>query len=170
MLVHVVERAEQALLLARPEGEADGALRPARRCWRRIRAASITTTAASTIVGGTVARDPTVEVRARHHVAGLRVRAGHVRDDVVGVGVVVEVARVDVELEHRIVAHLRHARDAAIIFGGDLHGRELGRAADLVLIALARHQLAVSTGHCRLRNGAFAREERIKVAGELQRA
>src|SRR4029079_3147410 len=99
MLLHIVDRAEQALLLAFPQDEADGALRPDAELPQDPRGLH-DRYAARAIVRRAVAGDPAVEMRSGHHVAGLGVGAGNIGDDVVGMRVVVEEPRVDPNLEH----------------------------------------------------------------------
>ena len=60
------------------------------------------------VVGGAVAGDPTIEVGAGHDVAGFRLAAGDVREDIVGV--VVGVLEVGDRLDAQ--AHFPRLREA----------------------------------------------------------
>src|SRR5579872_3630688 len=166
MLIDVVERAEQTLFLARPQGETDRAPRPNSKLAndpRRLHDDK----ASRAIVSGAVTRDPAVEVCAGHNVASLRVRSRNVGNDVVGAVIVVEPTYLVIDFQHWIIAHFCHAGDAAIIFGGNLDCWKNGRTAHLVLIALARQQLAVAVGDPCAGNSAFAREKLVELAFEI---
>ena len=104
VLLHVRLRAQQALLLAGPQRQADGAAQPqaggledAHRLHHRRRSGGV--------VGGAGARVPGVEVRAEHHHFGGLVGAGQLGDDVERVERVADEAVLHVQLEpHRHLA------------------------------------------------------------------
>ncbi len=121
MLLDVSGRSQQSFFLARPQGEANRALRmhsEAGENARRLHDHG----AAGAIVRRTVAGDPAIQVRAGHDIAGMRVVAGNVGKYVIGI--VVRVLEMDAAVDfHPHLAALGEPRQLAVVLGGQFDAR-----------------------------------------------
>jgi hypothetical protein len=123
--------------------------------------------AAGAVVGGTVGRDPAVQMSARHHVARGRIGAGNVGKNVVGivVGVLEVDPAVDLELH---VAELRQSCQAAVVLRADFYAGKFGGLADAIAVALAMHHAPVAARHLHPGEGAFLRQESIQFGSKAK--
>ena len=129
MLIDIGQRAPQALLLAVPEGEADGAFRTDAQL-HQDSGGLHDHGAAGGVVAGAVGGDPAVEVGAGHDVFTGAVRARNIGQDVVGIDVLIVELDLAHQLQRRRGVGPGEAGEAAIVLGGQFHAGNPGCLAD----------------------------------------
>ena len=168
MPVDIGQRAQDALFLAAPQGETDGAFGPHVQglqdaCGLHDHCA------AGGVVHRSVRSDPAVQMGARHDVFAGSPAAGDVGQDVVGVDVLV----MELDLAHQFQRGRRigqgQSGQTTIVLSRQLHARQLGRRADLIGIARAVQQAAVPLGNPHPGQGALFDQEGVEPRREIGR-